>query len=165
MQDFEESSIPDDQYQKVYTETMEKWDAGEPAVRKQFAAATRDLASFQIKAFVDDIRKETVYLNDQYQVNVRHIEHSFYHLSIKRIDKEAIHDWRDLQEIKNKLLGPECEAVEVYPKESRLVDTANQYHLWGWKDPKYRLPFGFGDRYVTDTPGGNAKNRKFKKNT
>jgi hypothetical protein len=37
-----------------------------------------------------------------------------------------VHDWRDLQRIKNQLVGPECEAVELYPAESRKVDTANQ---------------------------------------
>jgi len=28
------------------------------------------------------------------------------------------------------IVGEEHEAFEVYPAESRLVDTANQYHLW-----------------------------------
>ena len=51
-------------------------------------------------------------------------------LSIKRLDKEPIHDWRDLQRIKNELVGEENEAVELYPKESRMVDQANQFHLW-----------------------------------
>jgi len=74
------------------------------------------------------------------------------HLSIKRIDRKPVHDWRDLQRIKNQLLGEECEAMELYPAESRLVDTANQYHLWGYDDPKLRAPFGFpGPRVVDDT--------------
>lgn len=64
-------------------------------------------------------------------------------LSVKRNDKEAIHDWRDLQEIKNQILGPQCEAVELYPAESRVVDGANQFHLWGVDDPNFRFPFGF----------------------
>jgi hypothetical protein len=72
------------------------------------------------------------------------------HLSIKRIDQEPVHDWRDLQRIKNQLLGPDCEAVELYPAEERLVDTANQYHLWGSTDPKFRFGFGFGTRFTTE---------------
>lgn len=52
------------------------------------------------------------------------------HLSIKRNGREPIHDWRDLQAIKNELCGTETEAVELYPAESRLIDGANQYHLW-----------------------------------
>ena len=48
------------------------------------------------------------------------------YLSIKRNDKEAIRDWRDLQEIKNILVGEENEGVEVFPAESRLVGTSIQ---------------------------------------
>jgi len=70
-------------------------------------------------------------------------------LSIKRTDQEAIHDWRDLQTIKNQIVGPENEAVEVYPAESRMVDTANQFHLWVFTDPTIKLPFGFQMRSVT----------------
>jgi len=70
-------------------------------------------------------------------------------LSIKRRDRRVIRDWRDLQRIKNELVGREVEAVELFPAESRLVDTANQFHLWaftsGWK-----APFGFEERLVLD---------------
>lgn len=84
-------------------------------------------------------------------------------LSIKRNDRECIHDWRDLQTIKNMLIGEENEAVEIYPAESRLVDTANQYHLWVFVDATIRFPFGFHDgRLVNDTFSiDGAKQRKF----
>src|ERR1041385_3993351 len=71
-------------------------------------------------------------------------------LSIKRNDKRHIHDWRDLQRIKNELVGSECEAVELYPPESRLVDEANQYHLWVFKDPSFTLGLGYQERRVSD---------------
>ena len=48
-------------------------------------------------------------------------------LSIKRRDRAPVHDWRELQQIKNMIVGDEHEGFEVYPAESRLVDTANQY--------------------------------------
>lgn len=51
-------------------------------------------------------------------------------LSIRRNDRAAERDWRVFQRIKNALVGPEREAVELYPAQSRLVDSANQYHLW-----------------------------------
>jgi hypothetical protein len=51
-------------------------------------------------------------------------------LSIKHNDRRAIRDWRHFQRIKNELAGAEREAVEIFPPESQLVDTANQYHLW-----------------------------------
>lgn len=89
-------------------------------------------------------------------------------LSIKRIDREAIHDWRELQEIKNMIIGPENEAVEVFPAESRLVDTSsNQFHLWVFADKEVRLPFGFSTRAVVGPEIAEkmfgAKQREFKK--
>ena len=97
-----------------------------------------------------------IYLNDIYEVWVYRkkmadflVHDELYkgkctYISIKRRDKKAIHDWRHFQEIKNELVGSEVEAIEIYPKESRLHDNVNQYHLFclplgtsfkfGWKD-------------------------------
>jgi hypothetical protein len=84
----------------------------------------------------DIIRYNTsqkIMLSETHQVNIREVGR-FIHLSIKRIDKEPEHDWRILQDIKNSVLGPEFEAVELYPAESRLIDTSNQFHLWALKN-------------------------------
>ncbi len=86
------------------------------------------------------------------------------HLSIKRNDKNPMHDWRDMQRIKNELLGPEEEAMELYPAESRLIDTANQYHLFCFLG--MRAPFGYEcERCVMeevgDVCGGTGKQRPF----
>lgn len=103
--------------------------------------------------------------NDQYQVAIdKETEGNttpmrVWHLSIKRLDKQPIHDWRDLQEIKNQLIGPECEALELYPAESRLMDTANQFHLWAFPDGEF-IPFGYQTpRVVTDKGLGDAVQR------
>jgi len=77
--------------------------------------------------------------------------------SIKRRDREVIRDWRDLQAIKNAIVGPEHEGFELYPAESRLVDTANQFHLWVFADPKVRLPVGFRERDVLDAQTAAAQ--------
>lgn len=91
----------------------------------------------EAKAALRQLQSDEIYVNDQYQVNLsRHVKHGFpppievVHLSVKRRDKAAFDDWRDLQTIKNALVGPEFEAIELFPAESRLVDTANQRHLW-----------------------------------
>jgi hypothetical protein len=63
------------------------------------------------------------------------------HLSIKRVDRGHVKDWRHLQQIKNDILGDEAEAVELFPAESRRVDIANQFHLW-CKLPGERFEFG-----------------------
>ncbi len=71
------------------------------------------------------------------------------HLSIKRLDREIIRDWRELQRIKNDLCGAELEAVELFPRESRKVDMSNQYHLYVMPEG-YTFPFGFVERGVMD---------------
>lgn len=60
------------------------------------------------------------------------------------------HDWRHFQRIKNEMAGPEREAVEIYPPESQLVDSANEYWLWVLPEGE-SLNFGFRDgRVVQD---------------
>jgi hypothetical protein len=101
------------------------------------------LSEADIRQMITDaVTNCDLFVNDTYQV-VRRSCGAMYHLSIKRLDQDPIHDWRDLQAIKNELVGSENEAVELYPAESRIVDAANQYHLWVAKDPAYRFPFGF----------------------
>lgn len=109
------------------------------------------------KRFYNEMKNDEIWINDLYQVNIHrnspnhHLgaEHVIDHLSIKRRDKAPIHDWRDLQTIKNLLCGPERECIEVYPAESRLVDTANQYHLWLLPEGM-QAPFGWPNRLVSD---------------
>ena len=83
-----------------------------------------------------------------YQIGEEELENSMLHLSIKRHDREAVHDWRHLQAIKNEVVGRERYAVEIYPPESKLVDTANQYHLWVFP-AGFELPFGFDEQFVS----------------
>lgn len=71
-------------------------------------------------------------------------------LSIRRLDRQPTRDWRDFQRIKNQLMGPECEAIELYPAESRVVDTANQFHLWVVADTLFRFPFGWNEGRIVD---------------
>ncbi|MBS3914443.1 MAG: hypothetical protein KG003_08085 [Bacteroidetes bacterium] len=109
-------------------------------------------------------KNEEVWMNDKYQVNLRiagKMENGdLIHLSIKRRDKEAIHDWRDFQEIKNMLCGKETCALEIYPPESKLVDTANQYHLWVFDSGDY-FPFMFQMRVVSEDESIGNKQRPF----
>jgi hypothetical protein len=96
------------------------------------------------------------WVNDLYQVQLRPLpaeggRPALVHLNIRRRDgKPIFRDWRHFQQIKNELVGAECEAVELYPAESRLSDTSNKYHLFVVPDPTYRFPFGFTKRDVLD---------------
>ena len=82
----------------------------------------------------------------------------FWHLSIKRHDREPMGDWRVMQRIKTAIAGPEAEGMELYPAESRVVDTANQYHLWVLIGAG-PLPFGFQTGARTDKSGGGSVQR------
>lgn len=100
---------------------------------------------------------EELWMNDIYQVNVRRgiditgtTLGTMCHLSIKRIDQGHLMDWRHMQQIKNQLVGEENEGMEMFPAESRLVDGANQFHLWVFEDKKVRMPWGFNQRLVTE---------------
>jgi hypothetical protein len=118
------------------------------------------------------LERDEVWLNDEYQVNIdKNPTHGFgphitlWHVSIKRRDKDVIHDWRDLQAIKNMLCGEDIEAIELYPAESRLVDTANQFHLWAFMldaktGQKPRLPFGWTTRAIYPHDDANLGSRQ-----
>lgn len=102
-----------------------------------------------MKILHQDDHRTTYWINDIYQVAVQELGDNAVHLNIRRRDGGPIlRDWRHFQLIKNQLIGEECEAVELYPAESRLVDTSNKFHLWGLRDPTYRFPFGFDERDV-----------------
>ena len=83
-------------------------------------------------------------------------------LSIRRNDRKPIHDWRDLQRIKNEIVGRENEGVELYPAESRLLDSANQFHMFVLEDLKLRFPFGYRERLVSENSVGGAVQRPWK---
>ena len=105
-----------------------------------------------------------VYKNSRYTVMVRRVGGrddwpDMIHLSIRRNDRDVVRDWRELQRIKNELVGPEHEAVELYPAESRLVDGANQFHLYVLADAKHRFPFGYRERLVSESNTGGAVQR------
>ena len=107
---------------------------------------------------------DQVWMNSLYQVSVYRLEGDMgviEHLSIKRRDRRIIRDWRHLQRIKNELCGPEREGVELFPAESRLVDTANQYHLYVLPEG-VSLGLGFSERLVSEDPGEcGAVQRRF----
>jgi hypothetical protein len=109
---------------------------------------------------------DEVWLNDYYQVLVTFFDceamgvKGMRWLSIKRIDRKPIHDWRELQLIKNELCGKDFEAVELYPSETRVNDTANQYHLFVL--PKGMVwPFGYFEREVSELSSQGSVQRPF----
>jgi hypothetical protein len=72
------------------------------------------------------------WINDLYQVAVTPCgpDDQCLHINIRRRDGGMFKDWRHFQQIKNEVAGPEREALEIYPAESRKVDSSNKWHLW-----------------------------------
>ena len=122
----------------------------------------------EAKEYYSNIYDCEVWINDIYEVHIQRGKKADWmihepsmkglmdYVTIKRKDKKWIHDWRHFQLIKNELCGKEKEAIEIYPAESRLVDTANQYHLFVFPD---RIPFGYLTRGVIkeEHKGGQGK--------
>lgn len=112
---------------------------------------------------------DETWINGRYEVWVyRNMKYGdswpwMHWLAIKRRDKEPIRSWRDLQRIKNDIIGDEYEAVEIFPAESRLVDTSNQYHLFVLTDKTLRFPFGYIDRAVVDEHSDGSKQAEWEK--
>lgn len=108
----------------------------------------------QCEPFLDEDGAHEVFQNNIYTVMRRyfksHTGEEMVHLSIRRNDRLAISDWRDKQYIKDTLVGEECEAFELYPAQRRMVDTANQYHLWCYADPQITIPVGWTTRVVSE---------------
>ncbi|MCK1477701.1 hypothetical protein IVB27_23555 [Bradyrhizobium sp. 197] len=105
--------------------------------------------------------------NSLFLVLKYHLGSGWFKLRIERHDGEPIiREWRLFQSIKNQLLGSECEALELYPAESRKVDSANMYHLYGVADPKVTFRFGMtptdiGGK-VIDVSHGRSKPASYK---
>lgn len=98
----------------------------------------------------DEFLSGDTFMNDIYVVIRTELKSGITHLSIRRRDRRACRDWRHFQEMKNQLCSEVREAIEIYPAESRLVDTANQFHLWVFPEGVI-VPAGyFFGRHVHD---------------
>lgn len=105
--------------------------------------ATSDCTEQEARNKVQWIKSQSVWANSLYQVNIEYLPEGRAHLIIRRLDKQPIHNWQHFQMIKSALLDPECEAVEIYPKESQLVDEKHHYHLWAFRSPDRSFGIGF----------------------
>ena len=72
----------------------------------------------------------------------------YEHLRVSRVDDKPIHNYMDLQEIKNDLFGDDVVAVEIYPRKSDFTDGSNTYHLWAWahRTPNLAEIYKYADR-------------------
>lgn len=122
-----------------------KWEKWAAVTAKSTGLSLAELR----KIYDDEFIAGEVWMNNLYVVIVKPLPNGAMHLSIRRTDRAACRDWRHFQAIKNQLAGPEREAVELYPAESRVVDTTNQFHLWVMPEG-VQLPIGWRVRSVVD---------------
>lgn len=166
MTPFKRAYVPEEQIQKAVKDVLLMYDKQPAVIAEQLGIKDGPITTSQIMFKAEQLIRHHNSLteqwrNDVYQVAVYRHDPApdgfprMIHLSIKRIDKAPIHDWRDLQQIKNELVGPEHEGVELYPAESRKADSANQYHIWVLAD-KIQFPFGFQGRFVFDNIEGTS---------
>ena len=83
-----------------------------------------------------------IFKNDIYTCVVRVMSDGIIHLSFRTRDNSTEIPWPHKQQIKNDICGEEREAIEIFPAMSRIVDAANQYHLWVYPE-EYIIPTGF----------------------
>ena len=129
----------------------------------------KEMPKGQAKKFLRTFEKQERWENNLYRAQVHPTPSlskgenpwNVTEVSITRVDQEAIHDWRHFQYIKNDIFGEDREAVELYPVEARLMDTANTYWLYVLPEGKI-FPFGLTGRHVNDSWGlAASKQRPF----
>lgn len=116
--------------------------------------------------YPEPARPHQSWMNSIYQVSVwYHRAHAifgdFAHLSFKTHDRAPRHDWREMQRIKNEIAGPDRWAVEMFPPESKVVDTSNQYHLYAFATFQFQ-EIGFRERLVSEGDYDGAVQRPFR---
>lgn len=110
---------------------------------------------------------DEVWANDRYQVIVRYVESAdedepvgpegLVWLSIHSHDRGPMRNWRHLQQMKNEVCGDERWAVEVFPPEEFLADSANEYHLYVLPEGS-DIPFAFHEPLVSNDEQVEAYN-------
>jgi len=142
------------------------WKKAHPAASGEASAAIGPLMRTEphVKRRPDD--PDEIWINDVYQVTLRRRPDAVFgshagmiQLGVSTHDGTARHDWREFQAIKNQLAGPECEAFELYPADSRLLDPSNYYSLWCFPGVR-RIKVGHEERRVMDSDIAVAPQRK-----
>jgi hypothetical protein len=110
----------------------------EPHIARRASARLKPSRRWEAMIKIDcDYPNKECWENYLYTITVQRFEHGwpfgdgpYVRIGVASNDGEARHDWRELQRIKNDVVGPEWEAVELFPAESRLLDPSNYYLLW-----------------------------------
>lgn len=153
----------------VQAKLVAKWREHFPQAAQETSAVNKPLMRLEWSKS-DVLEPDEIWFNDTYNVTLRRHDKDpvfgahggMMQLGICSLDGTARHDWREFQAIKNQLAGPECEAFELYPAESRLLDPSNYYTLWCFPGVK-QLKIGQPHRLVRDQEQAWAPQRALPK--
>lgn len=108
--------------------------------------------------------------NDRYTVNVHYLDgdrDGFVEVGVHNHKRTPHVPWRHLQQIKNEVLGPDREAVQLFPAEDRLVDTANEYWIYVYpvgkapmRNRRTKVGMDYGRNVAYDIPDGFGRSRQ-----
>jgi hypothetical protein len=83
---------------------------------------------------VDEIpAPDEVWGSSQYTATVHYLDDNrdgFIEVGIHNYHRTTHVPWRHIQQIKNEVFGPDREAVQLFPAEDRLLDSANEYWIY-----------------------------------
>lgn len=119
---------------------------------------------------LDDLISDETWGNDRYTVNLHFLDgdrDGFVEVGVHNHNRTPHVSWRHLQQIKNEVLGPDREAVQLFPAEDRLVDTANEYWLYVYpvgkapmRDRRTKVGMDHGRNVAYDMPDGFSRSRQ-----
>ena len=119
---------------------------------------------------LDQLISDETWGNDRYTVNVHLLDGSrdgFVELAVHNHNRTPHVPWRHLQQIKDEVVGADREAVQLFPAEGRLVDTANEYWLYVYPAGKapmrkrgVKLGMDYGRNVAYDLPEGFGSSRQ-----
>ena len=115
---------------------------------------------------IDGLMSDETWGNDRYTVSGHLLDgkrDGFVEIAVHNHNRTPHVPWRHLQQIKNEVVGPDREAVQLFPAEDRLLDTANEYWIYVYptgdapmrkrgvkigmdrgRTVSYEMPTGFG---------------------
>jgi hypothetical protein len=100
--------------------------------RSTFYTPFEPSINFQSHPHLKHISKCWASKDGEYHILFDEIK-GYKHLRISRKDKKPVHNWMDIQQIKNDILGVDVIAIEIYPKQAEFINGSNTYHIWTWE--------------------------------
>jgi hypothetical protein len=139
--------------------------------REQVAKMVREasLTDISDKA-LDSLLPDETWGNNRYTVNIHFLDgdrDGFVELAVHNHNRTPHVPWRHLQQIKDEVMGPDREAVQLFPADDRLVDTANEYWLYVYPVGKapmrkrgVKLGMDHGRNVSYEAPEGFGRSRQ-----